>query len=101
MNEKTTLSSTSSSRNDDNQNEETNLSVKLNSQFIRKPIINPTESINDLLIDRTSSLDDGQMFSDEEWIEHLNKLKKCTKCNRTFFADRIRKHEINCKAQPI
>lgn len=48
---------------------------------------------------------DGQlMFNEDEWSEHLSKLKKCYKCDRTFFANRIKKHQSICKAkkaQPV
>lgn len=39
------------------------------------------------------------MFNEDEWSEHLAKLKTCNKCNRTFFADRIKKHQSICKAK--
>ena len=39
------------------------------------------------------------MFNADEWSEHLSNLKMCEKCNRTFFADRIKKHQSICKAK--
>lgn len=96
-----TQSSIKSSEADDDR--KTQLIVQLSQQFnpINSNQSNQTDQSNPIS-DRTANQLDGQlMLNDTEWIEHLSKLKKCTKCNRTFFSDRIRKHQNTCKAQPI
>lgn len=46
-------------------------------------------------------IDNQLMFNEDEWSEHLSKLKKCDKCDRTFFANRIKKHQSICKAKKV
>lgn len=59
--------------------------------------IKTTKSIEELISDQ--SFDDQFIFNDQEWNEHLLNLKKCSKCNRTFFANRIKKHQTICKVK--
>ena len=37
----------------------------------------------------------------EEWEAHLNQLKACKKCRRTFFPHRLKVHEKSCHADPV
>ena len=85
------------------------LILQLSKQF--NPINPANQSNQPIQVNQTSlpiaacdQLNDRLMFDDEEWSEHLAKLKMCSKCNRTFFSDRIKKHQSICKAkkaQPV
>jgi len=35
------------------------------------------------------------------WQSHLDELVECKRCGRTFFPDRIQKHEATCAADKI